>query len=182
MRVETLLVTTDGPATLEKVRTVLAQYVNPSSSDEAALTFGEVAQLRADLYLEIQRVVTVLAGTTLLIAGCSLAIAIGGSLVERKRPFTLLRVSGTSIRSLYRTVVMETVSPLIVATVVAGGVGLMLAYPIAKALAPVRHGLALPQAGYYLTLGTSLLVAVGVILACLPILGRITHTDAARFE
>src|SRR5262249_49610418 len=154
----------DGPATLEKVRTVLDGYATPHSSDEAPLTFGEVAKLRADLYREIQRVVTVLAGTTLLIAGCSLAIAIGGSLVERKRPFTLLRVSGRSLRALYRAVLMGTRSPLVVATVVAGGVGLLLAYPIARALAPVRHGLALPQPGYYVTLGTSLLVAIGVIV------------------
>ena len=31
---------------------------------------------------------------TLIVAGCSLAVAAGGGLVDRKRPFTLLRVSG----------------------------------------------------------------------------------------
>ena len=153
-----------------------------STPDESAQTFGEVAQTRAELYLEVQRVVVLLAAITLLIAGISLAVAISGSLVERRRAFTLLRVSGTPIRALYRTVLLETILPLVIATLVAAGVGLLLAYPVARALAPDRHAPTLPAGSYYAVLGASLAIAVAVIVACLPILGRITRTEQARFE
>ena len=91
--VSDLMVTTDSGATLERVRTTLSRYANLIDPNESPLTFGEVGHLRARLYLEVQRVVTIIAGVTLLIAGCGLAIAVTSGLIERKRPFTLLRVS-----------------------------------------------------------------------------------------
>jgi hypothetical protein len=177
-----LVVYTGSPAALERVRTVLSGYAGAIDPDESAQTFGEVAQTRSELYLEVQRVVVLLAAITLLIAGISLAVAISGSLVERRRAFTLLRVSGTPIRALYRTVLLETILPLVIATLVAAGVGLLLAYPVARALAPDRHVAALPAGSYYTVLGASLAIAVAVIVACLPILGRITRTEQVRFE
>ena len=38
------------------------------------------------------------------------------------------------------------------------------------------------EASYYLTVGTGLVVSLAVICCCLPILGRITATESARFE
>jgi hypothetical protein len=177
-----LMVRVDSQATLERVRTVLSAYRHDIDAYETPMTFGEVGDARAQLYLEIQRVVTILAGVTLLVAGCGLAVAISGSLVERKRPFTLLRVSGTGIGTLYRAILLETVLPLIAATAVAAGTGMAVAYPIARALAPDRHSIVLPHPSYYLTLTGGILVSVAIIAACLPILGRITATQNARFE
>jgi hypothetical protein len=70
----------------------------------------------------------------------------------------------------------------VTATLVAAGVGLLLAYPVARALAPQRHVPTLPAGSYYVTLGVSIAIALAVIVACLPILGRITRTEQARFE
>ena len=50
---------------------------------------------------------------TILVAGCSLAVSIGGGLVDRKRPFTLLRVGGTPLGTLYRVVLLEALLPLV---------------------------------------------------------------------
>jgi hypothetical protein len=180
--VSDLLVRTDGPATLERVRTVLSPYAGIIDPQESPMTFGEVGRVRARLYDEIQRVVIIVAAVTMLIAGSGLAVAVAGGLVERKRPFTLLRVSGTNTGVLYRTVLLETVLPLLVATAVAAGVGLTLAYPIARALAPARHALVVPSGSYYVVLGASLGGALAIIGACLPILGRITATRNVRFE
>jgi hypothetical protein len=177
-----LLVRAGSPAALERVRTALSRYSGIIDPFESPMTFGEVGHVRAELYDEIQRVVTLVAALTMLIAGSSLAVAVAGGLVERKRPFTLLRVSGTATGVLYRTVVLETVLPLLAATVVAAGVGVVLAHPIARALAPGRHAAALPDPGYYLVLGVSLAAALAVIGACLPILGRMTATRNVRFE
>jgi ABC-type antimicrobial peptide transport system permease subunit len=175
-------VRTDGPGTLERVRTALSPYSGVIDPFESPMTFGEVGHVRAELYDDIQRVVTLLAALTMLIAGSSLAVAVAGGLVERKRPFTLLRVSGTATGVLYRAVVLETVLPLVAATVVAVGAGLLLAYPIARALAPSRHTAVLPDTGFYLILGVSLAAALALIAACLPILGRLTATRNVRFE
>jgi hypothetical protein len=177
-----LVVSTGSPAALERVRTVLSGYAGDINNSQAPQTFGEVGQTRAELYLEVQRVVVLIAAVTLLIAGVSLAVAISGSLVERRRAFTLLRVSGISTRALYRTVLLETILPLVTATAVAAAIGLLLAYPLARALAPDRHAPTLPAGSYYTLLGASLAIAVAIIVACLPILGRITRTEQARFE
>ncbi len=55
-------------------------------------------------------------------AGCSLAVSVGGGLVDRKRPFTLLRVSGTPVSVLSRVVLLEAAVPLVAATVVAAAI------------------------------------------------------------
>jgi hypothetical protein len=179
----TVLVTVNNPAALERARTMLSRYTTPTEeAGEAPQTFGEVAHARSGLYLEVQQAVIIVAGLTLLIAGCSLAVAVSGAIIERKRPFTLLRLTGTPVSALYRVVLLETVFPLIAATVVAAAVGFTVALPVARALAPASHTTPLPSATYYLTLGAGLLLAVCVILTCLPILHRSTATDNARFE
>jgi hypothetical protein len=119
---------------------------------------------------------------TLLVAGCSLAVAIGGSMVERKRPFSLLRVSGTPVGALYRVVLLEGVLPLAAATVVAAGTAYAIAVLAVGKIAP--KGTPTPVLGhvYYLTLGTGLLVSLLVIVVTMPLLGRITGPAQARFE
>jgi hypothetical protein len=177
-----LLVKVDDQATLERARTVLTTDAATAGAGGAPQTFGEVGKVRTTLFEEIQRMVTVLAGLTLLIAGCSLAIAVSGSLVERKRPFTLLRLTGTSAGALYRVVLLETVSPLVMSTLVAAVVGFILATPVARTLAPARHVFVLPGATYFATMGIGLVLAAGIVVACLPILNRVTQPDSARFE
>jgi hypothetical protein len=44
------------------------------------------------------------------------------------------------------------------------------------------HALVLPQPAFYLTLVAGLVTSVAVIAASLPIFGRITATENARFE
>ena len=96
--------------------------------------------------------------------------------------FTLLRLSGTSTGALYRVVLLETASPLVMATLVAAVVGFVLATPVARALAPARHVFALPGTAYFATMGIGLVLAAGIVVACLPILNRVTQPDSARFE
>jgi hypothetical protein len=105
-----------------------------------------------------------------------------GSIVERKRPFMLLRLTGTPVRALYRVVLLETLAPLIAASVTAAAVGLAVAIPVSRALASASHAVPLPDGAYYAALGSGLLIATAIILACLPILSRVTVTDNARSE
>jgi hypothetical protein len=182
-----LLVHTDSAATTERVRTFVARHhpgLIGSGFDNAPQTFAEVAQVRAVLYTKAQNVMLFVVAMTLLVAGCSLAIAAGGGIVERRRPFTLLRVAGTATPVLRRVVLLESVLPLAVATIVAAVTGFGAAVPVNNILTPPgdAHHVALPGGVYYLTLGAGLLVSLAVILATLPLLNRITRPHNVRFE
>ena len=67
-------------------------------------TVGEVAEIRDNDDSNVGRAILAVIALTLITAGCSLAVTVGGSLVERKRPFTLLRVSGVSLGTLYKVI------------------------------------------------------------------------------
>ena len=119
---------------------------------------------------------------TLIVAGCSLAVAVGGGLVDRKRPFTLLRVGGTPVGVLSRVVLLEAAVPLVTATVVAAGIAYGTSILAFTRLAPA--GTAVPRLGpgYYALMGAGLAVAFCVIAVTLPLLRRMTSPGNVRFE
>jgi hypothetical protein len=206
--ISALLVKTDSPDTLERVRTYLTDFEAAStetapagrSKGEGALvewqmgtiepeTFGEVAQIRNNDDKNIERVVLAIVALTLIVAGCSLAVSVAGSMLDRKRPFTLLRLSGTPLKTLTRVVLLESVVPLVAATVVAAGVAVAIAEPPLRAVFAANLGqhqnfasAAHPNLGYYLTMLGGLALSVLVVLAAMPLLNRITRPENARFE
>ena len=179
---QAVLVKVNSPATLERVRTFLVTHPTQSASGTAPRTFGEAVQARVNVGATVQRLVYMAVALTLLVAGCSLAVAVGGSLVERKRPFTLLRVSGTATSTLYKVVFLEAVFPLIAATLVAAATAYGIAVLTVSKMAPA--GTPVPVLGhvYYLTMGAGLAISLLVILVTLPLLGRITGPGNVRFE
>ncbi|HEX9064724.1 MAG TPA: FtsX-like permease family protein [Streptosporangiaceae bacterium] len=179
---QALLVKVNNASTLEKVRTFLVTHSSLSASGTAPRTFGEAVQARAVIADTVQRLIYIAVVLTIIVAGCSLAVAVGGSLVERKRPFTLLRVTGTPISTLYRVVFTEAVLPLVAATLVAGGLGYLIAVLTVHRMAPAGTPVPAPGHAYYLTMGTGLVASFLVILASLPLLGRMTGPDKVRFE
>ena len=179
---QALLVKVNSARTLERVRTYLVSHTSQSASGTAPRTFGEAVSARAGVADTVQRLLYIAVVLTLIVAGCSLAISVGGSLVERKRPFTLLRVTGTPTSALYRVVFTEAVLPLVSATVIAGGLGYLIALLTVSKLAPAGTPVPAPGHAYYLTMGIGLVASLLVILAALPLLGRITSPDRVRFE
>jgi len=105
-----------------------------------------------------------------------------GGLVDCKRPFTLLRVSGTPVNTLSRVVLMEAALPLAATTVVAAAIAYGTSVLAVKEIAP--PGTAIPQLGhvYYATMGAGLAIALLVILVTLPLLRRMTSPGSIRFE
>ncbi|WP_042391932.1 FtsX-like permease family protein [Streptacidiphilus carbonis] len=178
----TVLVKVDSSDTLEQIRTLLSTYLSANGVTQPPQTFGEVGQARAGLLRAAERVIEVLVGLTVLVAGCSLAVSVGGSLVERRRPFTLLRLSGTPTPTLYRAVVLESMLPLLTATVVAGVIGFGTSLPLVLALVPQHAHLAAPDGAYFALMGAGLLASVLAILTALPLLGRLTAPSNAQFE
>jgi len=196
LSVDGLLLRANDAASLERARTILTRFeatIPSGPKDGGQLvawqmgsltpeTFGEVAQIRNNDDSNVERVVFALLVLTLLVAGCSLAVAVGGSLVERKRPFTLLRVSGTPESSLRRVVIMEAALPLLGAAVIAALVGALVARPFIEALATPRVHVPYPGPIYFLTMGAGLLACFAVVSATLPLLSRITRPESVRFE
>ncbi|HEX9032326.1 MAG TPA: FtsX-like permease family protein [Streptosporangiaceae bacterium] len=179
---QAVLIKVNGPAALERVRTFLVTHTPQSASGAAPRTFGEAVQARQGVAATVQRLIDVAVVLTLVVAGCSLAVAVGGSLVERKRPFMLLRLTGTPTSALYRVVFLEAVLPLLAATIVAGGMAYGLAVLTVQKMAPAGTPVPVPGAAYYLTMGAGLVASLLVILASLPLLGRITGPGSMRFE
>jgi hypothetical protein len=185
---QTVLVRVNSPAALERVRTYLTINTAPQpaggqgSAPTPPRTFGETLQIRLDRAATLEKIVYAAVALTLIVAGCSLAVAVGGGLVDRKRPFTLLRVSGTQVGVLSRVVMLEAAVPLLAATVVAAGIAYGTSILAFVRLAPA--GTAIPQLGsdYYALMGIGLAVAFGVIAVTLPLLRRMTSPGNVRFE
>jgi hypothetical protein len=194
LSVGAFLVKTGNATTLEKVRTLITLFdadvvghnglSNWQMGNAEPETFGETAQIRNQDDNNAETVVLAIVALTLLMAACSLAVTVGGGIIERKRPFTLLRLSGTSSAALYRVVVLESVLPLVSASVVAAVTGIGVAIPLVKALPSLRNepSVAHPGATYYLAMGAGLVVSLMVISSALPLIRRVTQPNSARFE
>ena len=65
--------------------------------------------------------------------GRALAVSIAGGLAERKRPFSLLRLTGAPTSMLRRVVGLEAAAPLLVTAVVSIGAGLLTAHLFLRA-------------------------------------------------
>ena len=185
---QAVLVRVDSPATLERVRTYLAVNAppqvtqGPGSSPTPPRTFGETLNIRLGRAATVENLVYAAVALTLIVAGCSLAVAVGGSLVERKRPFTLLRVGGTGIGVLSGVVLLEAAVPLVAATLLAAAIAYWSSVLAYVRLAPA--GSAIPQLGhaYYDLMGAGLVIAFAVIAVTLPLLRRMTTPGNVRFE
>lgn len=118
---------------------------------------------------------------TLLIAGCSLSVSVAGGLVERKRPFALLRLAGMPLRQLHRVVLAEAAAPLLVVAAVSAALGFAVD---AILLAAIGNDTTfrLPTIGYWAALAGGLAFALVVVGATLPLLDRLTSLETARFE
>jgi hypothetical protein len=185
---QTVLVRASSPAALERVRTYLAVNAPPQSGNGAGdtptppRTFGETLAIRSDRAVLIEKIMYAAVALTLIVAGCSLSVAVGGGLVDRKRPFTLLRVSGTQVGVLSRVVMFEAAVPLVVATVVAAGIAYAASVVAFLRLAPAHSAIPLLGGDYYALMGAGLVIAFGVIDVTLPLLRRMTTPGNVRFE
>jgi hypothetical protein len=116
--------------------------------------------------------------TSLPIAGCSLAVSIAGGLMERKRPFSLLRLTGAPVAVLRRVVTLEGAAPLLLTAVASGGAGLLAAQLFLRA--QLGETLRPPGVAYYAVLLAGLVASLAVITSTLPLLNRVTGPETAR--
>jgi len=174
-----LIILTDGSlASIERVRTAL-EVADPRQPMPYA-----VAEFWADedaLFNALRRMVDVGMVLCLVIAGCSLAVSVAGGLVERKRAFALLRLTGMPLRRLYRAVLLEAAVPLLLAAVVSAGVGFLVSALIFWNT-DGGFAVAAPGVGYFALLIGGLVAALAIVGATLPLVGKMTEPQTVRVE
>ncbi|MFF5234980.1 FtsX-like permease family protein [Dactylosporangium sp. NPDC000521] len=126
--------------------------------------------------MQFQQLANVIMLCSLPIAGCSLA----GGMSDRKRPSSLLRLTGVQLNTLRGVVALETVVPLVLVATVAIGMGLMAAHLFLRA--QLDYSLLAPPPSFYAMVAGGLVVSLAIIASTLPLLRRLTGPETARNE
>ena len=174
MPVQTVFVPTDGTlAAEERVRTLAAIAV-PSAR---TVTSGDLAARTTAVLGWVDAVLPPAMAFVLLVAACSLTVATVSGLMERRRPFALLRASGVRLGELRRIVLLETGLPLVITALGGVGIALLVLY---VGMPPEER--VLPEVSFFAGLGVGVLAALAVSALALPLMDVATRHDSARFE
>jgi hypothetical protein len=169
--IQTLFVPTDGSvAAQERIRTLAAAI--PISRSKVAKDIDRGVSVAA-----LETVLPYAMVFVLLVAACSLTISVINGVLERRRPFALLRASGMRLGELRTIVMIETGVPLALSLL--GGVGLAL---LTNYAAAPPHQWLLPSGSFVVGLAIGALVAFAVSLIALPFMSVATRHDGIRFE
>jgi hypothetical protein len=180
LRVDSIDIATDGSqSAVEQARTAL-DNANAYPSLGTPVTLGEVLTEVNTINNAYQQLAEVVILASLPIAGCTLAAAVAAGLADRKRPFSLLRLTGARLGLLRRVIALESAIPLLAVAAVSIGVGFAAAAMFASV--QLQHPMVAPGASYYLLTGAGIAAALGVIGATFPLLKRITGPEVARNE
>jgi predicted lysophospholipase L1 biosynthesis ABC-type transport system permease subunit len=174
--VSTVYIATDGtPAAENRVRTRAANLVpnaiihtQRDRVDTDALFFASLEQLQRLVWYFV-----------LLVAACSLTVGMVAGVIERRRPFALLRASGLHLGELRQIVLLETAAAMLVTGAVGVGLGMATSYAFA-----LFGDLSWrwPDGGVFAMVGIGVLAALVLSAMALPLLNAATRPDAVRFE
>ena len=178
--VDAINVGTNGsvPA-VEQARTVLESAPAYSAASPPS-TIGDLIRQDNSANNAYQQLANTVILVSLPIAGCTLAASIAAGLADRKRPFSLLRLTGARLATLRRVVALESAVPLLAVAAVAIGTGFAASSEYASVAQ--HYPMVAPGAAYYLITAGGILAALGIIAATFPLLARITGPEVARNE
>ncbi|MGH8979551.1 MAG: FtsX-like permease family protein, partial [Acidimicrobiales bacterium] len=176
--VDAVVVATNGSSgSIERARTALeAAFPDQGAAEVVESLDPSTARLLA----MVQAMTDVIIVASLIIAACSLAVNIAASLGERKRPFSLLRLTGVPTSLLHRVVALESAMPLMLVAAVSIVVGLVSAALYLHS----QVGLAfrVPGITYWVTVLAGLAASLAIVSSTFPLLDRITGPEVARNE
>ena len=176
--VSAVVVATNGSSgAIERVRTELERAFPLQGTP---VTVEALGPSTARLLTMIQAMTDVIIVASLIIAACSLAVNIAAGLAERRRPFSLLRLTGVPRKLLHRVVTLESALPLLIVAAVSIIVGLLAAALYLHS--QVGLAFSLPGFSYWATVIGGLAASMAIIAATFPILDRITGPEVARNE
>jgi hypothetical protein len=178
--VDSINIATDGSrSAIEQARTAL-DNAKAYPSLGTPLTLAEKTANLTAIGSAYQQLVNVVILASLAIAGCTLAAGVAASLADRKRPFSLLRLTGARLGMLRRVVALESAVPLLAVAVVSIGAGFGDAAMFATV--QLEHPLVAPGAAYYLITAAGIALSLAIIASTFPLLRRITGPEVARNE
>jgi hypothetical protein len=176
--VSAVVVATNGsPGAIERARTELERAFPLQGTP---VTVEALGPSTARLLTMIQAMTDVIIVASLIIAACSLAVNVAAGLTERRRPFSLLRLTGVPRKLLHRVVTLESALPLLIVATVSIVVGLLAAALYLHS--QVGLAFSLPGFSYWTTVIGGLAASMAIIAATFPILDRITGPEVARNE
>ena len=166
---------------IEQARTILENaYPTGIGSPSPPKTVGEANAGDNAADNAYQQLADVVILTSLTVAGCTLAVSVAGGLADRKRPFSLLRLTGARLGMLRRVIVLESAVPLLAVAAVAIGIG--FAASAMYATTEMQLSLVAPGAAYFVLTAAGIVLALGIIAATFPLLRRMTGPETARSE
>ncbi|MEU8260413.1 FtsX-like permease family protein [Micromonospora sp. NPDC048999] len=175
--IRSVVVNTTSRSAFEQARTML---INTFPLGRFPASVGEWESNSRRQMNQYQQLANVIMLASLPIAGCSLAVSVAGGLSDRKRPFSMLRLTGMQLRTLRGVVALETVVPLLLVAAVAIGMGFLAAHLFLRA--QLGYTLLAPGRSFYLMVAGGLAVSLGIVALTLPLLRRITGPETARNE
>ena len=158
---------------VEQARTVL-ENARAYPAVSTLSTLGDIIAQDNSANSDYQQLANTVILVSLPIAGCTLAAGIAAGLADRKRPFSLLRLTGARLAMLRRVVALLSVAAVAIGTGFAGAAMF--------ASEAQQHPMVAPGAAYYLLTAGGIVVSLGIIAATFPLLARITGPEVARNE
>ncbi len=176
--VDAVVVATDGSSSaIERARTLLERAFPFQGSPVIVEALDPSTALLLSMIQDMTDVIIV---ASLIIAACSLAMNIAAGLGERKRPFSLLRLTGVPTALLHRVVALESALPLLLVAAVSILVGLVSAALYLHS--QVGIAFRIPGIAYWATVICGLAASLAIIASTFPLLNRITGPAVARNE
>jgi hypothetical protein len=174
--VQLVYVPTDGTLAAEnRVRTRAANLVPNAIINSDRDLVDRNAVLPGDL----GRLAQIGCLFALLVGACSLAAGMIGGVVERRRPFALLRASGMRLADLRRVVFLETAVTMALTSAMGVVLGVLCAYALSRLGDLVWQWPDLAVFGY---VAGGILAALLLSTLTLPLLDATTRHDAVRYE
>ncbi len=165
---------------LDKLRTFIATTIDTSSA--AWVVSGTYAQIPIlnPIISELVNLAYAGMGVTLFVAIASLIISTIGGLLERRRSFVTLRLSGMTVAQMKRTVMIESLIPLIGVSLLTCALGIWVGWVFTSALSDSARPTLTPL--YFGIVISSLTVASLVIYQILPMLDTMTRPEGNQTE
>ena len=174
------LVTLKSDNDIEKLRTLVTAKANQydltyavSGTDSKKPHINPTIREFADLaYVGI--------GVTLFVAVASLIVSTIGGLMERRRSLYTLRLSGMRLAQLKRLVMVESVAPLLITSLLSCSIGVWTGAVFTKMFSTTLKPVLTPT--YFAIVGLGLLTAIIGIYLILPMVDKLTRAEANQTE
>lgn len=142
-----------------------------TSTEEYASDNSSVREVRQLVYLGIL--------AAFVISGATGAISVAGSLIARRVPFSLLRLTGCPLGVLRRAIMAEAILPLLLVSVLSVIVGVLCGL---MTIALAGSGPVEAPASVVLPLFGGLALGLALMVPVLPLIERVTRSSHTRFD